>query len=117
MRIVVKGVKPDAEAARYADEIKGAIVVSIGDQNIEGLRLDTKEISRLVKNSPRPLEITFRDPNRFFQQLQSIDASSAEGTPTTVSTVLRPASRGRPAQVLNVDVIKVRCTTQSLFWH
>ena len=105
VRIVVRGVKPDAEAARYADDIKGSVVVSIGDQNIEGLRLDSKEIGRLVKNSPRPLEITFRDPNRFFSLLQSSDGTTEDKT--SVSTVLRPGSGGRPAQVLNVDMLHV----------
>jgi hypothetical protein len=100
-RVVVKGVKADAEAASYKDKIQGTIVVDIGGTNLEGSGLDTAEVAKLVKASPRPLTITFRDPQLFFQQLGSEEFGE-------VSTSLRPATATRPAEILKVEILEVR---------
>lgn len=48
---------------------EGAIVTQINDAKVDGKPLN--EMVDLVKQSPRPLVIKFRDPSRFFQQLDS----------------------------------------------
>lgn len=98
-RIVVKGVKSlEAEAAPYADRIRGSVIVSIADQSVEGVKLDV--LSSLVKDSPRPLQIRFRNPNMFFDLLSSSKSSSV------ISTVVKPATASSAAQMLTVEILE-----------
>jgi hypothetical protein len=112
-RITVKDIKPDAEGSKYTDKLRGTILVSIGGSQVEGLSLSDANIGSLVKNAPRPLLITFRDPNIFFQFLQSNKTSTmttiSQTTEDTsiMSTVIRPATKNNEAQVLKVEVFKV----------
>lgn len=66
--------------------LEGAIVIQINDAKVDGKPLS--EMVDLVKQSPRPLVIKFRDPSRFFQQLDS-----TAGPPRrVVSTSYLPAN-------------------------
>ena len=65
---------------------EGAIVTQINDAKVDGKPLS--EMVDLVKQSPRPIVIKFRDPSRFFQQLDS-----TAGPPRrVVSTSYLPAN-------------------------
>ena len=119
-RVIVKGVKPDAEAAKYESLIKGAILLSIGGENIEGLRLNS--VSTVVKNAKRPLSITFRDPRLFFTLLQSkatsndMSAMSTEGT-QIITSVIRPATKGNAAEMLTVEILRVSTLSATVTIH
>lgn len=91
--------------------VKGAVVLSIGDKEVEGLSLRSLDIGALVKSAPRPLTIRFRDTGAFFQRLNgsvgvngvSTVARTTEDT-RVITSVVRPASGPRPAEVVRVEV-------------
>lgn len=79
----------------------GAIVVRVGQNNCDGLSL--KSIYEMIKSSPRPLTIKFRDPSRFFELL---DSCGMDEPPRFVTTQYLPANTrdaGAKEQVISVE--------------
>lgn len=84
--VTVKQIMNSQLSALNPELHEGAIVTQINDVKVDGKPLS--EMVDLVKQSPRPLVIKFRDPSRFFQQLDS-----TAGPPRrVVSTSYLPAN-------------------------
>ena len=84
--VTVKQIMNSQLSALNPELREGAIVTQINDAKVDGKPLS--EMVDLVKQSPRPLVIKFRDPSRFFQQLDS-----TAGPPRrVVSTSYLPAN-------------------------
>lgn len=84
--VTVKQITNSQLSALNPELREGAIVTQINDTKVDGKPLS--EMVDLVKQSPRPLVIKFRDPSRFFQQLDS-----TAGPPRrVVSTSYLPAN-------------------------
>lgn len=79
---------------------EGAIITRVGKEAVDGKPL--KLIASLVKDSPRPVKLRFRDPSMFFEQLDS-----SKGKPRrVVSTSYLPANArdaGAAEQVITVQ--------------
>jgi hypothetical protein len=86
--------------SRCPDLREGAIVTNVGGAPTDGKPL--REIASLVQASPRPLTVRFRDPSRFFEQLDS-----AKDKPKRfVSTSYLPANArdaGAAEQIITVQ--------------
>ena len=103
-RCVVKEVKPGATADVRRALRKGFILESVNGEDCEGL--PSASIVQRLKSAPadQPVELTFRDPELFFQKLNSTTDSTA-----VLTTVVLPASKGSSAaagaspQVLRVE--------------
>jgi len=67
--VTVKQIMSSQLRALSSELREGAIVTQINNAKVDGKPLS--EMVDLVKQSPRPLVIRFRDPSRFFQQLDS----------------------------------------------
>jgi hypothetical protein len=84
---------------RFPDLRQGAIVTQVAGRPVDGKPL--REIAAAVKGAERPLNVRFRDPSRFFEQLDS-----ANGRPKrVVSTSYLPANArdaGAAEQVMTV---------------
>jgi hypothetical protein len=61
--VTVSAIKKTDLVVNHRELRIGAIVTAVGDQSTDGVPLTS--IIKLVENSPRPVEIKFRDPSRF----------------------------------------------------
>ena len=91
----------DPSVLRRVPELReGAIITRVGKEAVDGKPL--KMIASLVKDSPRPVKLRFRDPSMFFEQLDS-----SKGKPRrVVSTSYLPANArdaGAAEQVITVQ--------------
>lgn len=125
--VTIKDIKDFTLIEKYPLFRNGAIITIIGDEFVDGTSL--KRISELVKTSPRPLKIRFRDPSLFFEQLDStvgkplkqitssyLPANTRDaGSPEQIIVVQRislppPEERIRSAQYL--DVMEIQYVAQ-----
>ena len=61
--VTVSAIKKTDLVVNHKELRIGAILTAVGDQSTDGIPLTS--ITKLVKNSPRPIEVKFRDPSRF----------------------------------------------------
>ena len=84
---------------KFPDLCEGAIVTQVASKPVDGKPL--RDIAAAVKAAERPLKVRFRDPSRFFEQLDS-----AKGKPKrVVSTSYLPANArdaGAAEQIITV---------------
>lgn len=98
----IVSVKEVSDKFKYPKElISGCIVVKINDDKVDGLTLKT--ISEMIKRTEtRPIAIKFRDPNKYFELLDS-----TKGAPRRVitSSYLPANARdpGAPEQIIKVE--------------
>ena len=93
--------------------IIGSILVGINDDNVEGLNL--QNIGQIVSNTPqRPLKLTFRDPTKFFNLLDS--SNSSNNNIKVVETSVKPAIVNKeviiPEEILKVEIVQRGKTTK-----
>ncbi|KAJ1399279.1 hypothetical protein B484DRAFT_249560 [Ochromonadaceae sp. CCMP2298] len=102
--VTVKAIADAALREAHPELELGAIVVEIAGVKVDGTPL--KSMIEIVKSYPRPLAIKFRDPNRFFKQLDS-----SEGPPRRImSTSYLPANTrdvGAPEQLIIVERLEM----------
>lgn len=82
----------------------GAILIQIGEVNVEGKPF--KEISKILETTARPCRLKFRDPSRFFELLDS----SRTPLLRTITTQYLPANTrdiGAPEQNIIVERLQL----------
>lgn len=91
-RVMIQSIKDDADVSN--PNLKpGLIVVAVGNKTVEQLGLS--DIVNCIRSQPRPLKIVFRDPEIFFQKL-----NSSASTESTISTTIRPEVGDRDEETL-----------------
>ena len=95
LRCVVSDVAPGSEAFRQGVKDEWT-VISINGEAVE--KLGTTEIAGRIAKAPRPLQITFRDAERFTTALEP-----GSGARIARTTVLPPTGPYTEAQVLEVE--------------
>ena len=125
--VTIKDIKDIKLNEKYPLLRTGAIITIVGGEFVDGISM--KKISELVKSSARPLQVRFRDPSLFFQQLDStvgkplkqitstyLPANTRDaGSPEQIIVVQRlslppPEERIRPAEYL--DVLEIQYVAQ-----
>lgn len=103
-RIIVNRINPDVLNPYLQSLVsKGMVIVAVNGENIEGMTL--KDFSQYIATFLRPLYITLRDPNRFFQLLRQRNQKYRN-----ISTLIRPNNRytKQSEEVLTVEMLLVR---------
>lgn len=100
-RVVVQSIKDDFDGQVSNPNLKpGMIIVAVGDKIVEQLGLS--DLVEFIRSQPRPLKIVFRDPELFFQKLNS----SANVDPV-ISTTIRPGVGNREEETLLIQRFEV----------
>eukprot|EP01035_Chromulina_nebulosa_P019752 gene19752-25684_t len=82
----------------------GGLVIKVNNISCEGLNI--KQVSEVIKSTPRPITIKFRDPSRFFEQLESTSYPLLK----TITTQYLPKNTkyaGAPEQVIKVERLSI----------
>jgi hypothetical protein len=98
--VTVQSIREDADSMLKQVIRPGMILIAIGDNVVEGY--SGKEVVNLFKSISKPTQLTFRDPNLFFDKLNTtkVGVSGGNIVDTTVNFALNETLR---VQRLNVS--------------
>ncbi len=82
-----------------------SIVTRVNDIQVDGLPL--KQIGELIKSSPRPLKIRFRDPSRYFELLDSSRLGFVTPIITTSYLPANTAEVGKAEEIITVERLEM----------
>eukprot|EP01041_Mallomonas_annulata_P007408 gene7408-15130_t len=100
-RVIVQSIKSDSESSTMPQIKAGMIIISIGDKVVEGLPLS--EVAAAARLAPRPFKMVLRDPDQFFNKL---DSCTSQGLGSVVSTQVRPGRGDYAGEILKVERLK-----------
>lgn len=103
-RVLVDKIVPGSQAAGTPRLKNGLALVEVNGQPVEGLT--ARAIRNLIRGTPRPLVVRFKDPSMFLEQLLTGNGES------NVATRIAPAREGRSHQDLKVTTTEKAANCQ-----